>query len=546
MLKVLIVDDDIVSRTNLKTLMDWEHHGFYITGEAENGLEAIKMMERETPDIVITDMSMPFMDGIQLIDHIEKHFPQVRIITLSAYDDFEYVRQSMKKGAVDYVLKHRLSADLMLEILKAAEQSVHERHEIDRELSISKSVQRREFLRRLLEGDIAGREEACEKWDALGFRPSRENLVVAVVEIDDFSFLEDKYSPAEMHKLLMTFLDISGRILQESEKAEMIHLEKGKFAIVLSLDQTNSQLYVYTRLHGALNRIRTEIPKYLNITACFGVSGVCRDVSDLPRAYREAEAMLEEKFYQGKNSIFMKERIGEKKEQGFLVLDIREEKAILSALRNGDYESAEKRIDGIFAQISNLRPSHKSTQMICAELINIANKVSKDAGIGIAELYESEESPYQVIQKHETLEDLKAWVLGRYRKLTDLIQDANVVEPAGPVSDITQKAIAYIRRHYDKDFSLADAAREAGVSPSYLSRLFKEECGMGFTEYLNRFRVERAKRLIEEGEMKLKEIVHNVGFNQYNYFFKVFKEMTGMTPHEYELACKRDQKVGVD
>jgi len=97
MLKVLIVDDDIISRTHLKTLLDWEHYGFYITGEAENGLEAVKMMERETPDIVITDMSMPFMDGIQLIDHIEQHFPQVRIIALSAYDDFEYVRQSMKK-----------------------------------------------------------------------------------------------------------------------------------------------------------------------------------------------------------------------------------------------------------------------------------------------------------------------------------------------------------------------------------------------------------------------------------------------------------------
>jgi len=546
MLKVLIVDDDIVSRTNLKTLMDWEHYGFYITGEAENGLEAIRMMERETPDIVITDMSMPFMDGIQLIDHIEQHFPQVRIIALSAYDDFEYVRQSMKKGAIDYVLKHRLSAGLMLEILKAAEQSVQQRHEIDRELSISKSVQRREFLRRLLEGDIASREEAGEKWDALGLRPSMGNLVVTVVEIDDFSFLEEKYSPAEMHKLLMTFLDISDRILREAEKAEMIHLEKGKFAIVLSLDRTNSRLQVYSRLYGALNRIRTEIPKYLNITACFGVSGVCRELSDLPRAYREAEAMLREKFYRGKNSIFMEEQVGENREQGFFVLDIREEKAILAALRNGDFESAGRRVDGIFAQISNKRLSHKSTQMICAELINIANKVSKDAGIGIAELYEGQESPYQVIQKYETLEDLKTWVLGRYKKLTDLMQDANVAEFAGPVSDITRKAIAYIRRHYDKDFSLADAAQDAGVSPSYLSRLFKKECGMGFTEYLNRFRVERAKQLIEEGGMKLKEIVKNVGFNQYNYFFKVFKEMTGMTPHEYELACKRDQKVGVD
>ena len=546
MLKVLIVDDDVVSRMNLKTLIDWEDNGFCIAAEAENGSQALAMIERDVPDIVITDMSMPLMNGIDLIDHLGRHCPQVRIIALSAYDDFDYVRQSMKKGAVDYVLKHQLNAGTLLEILKAAERSVQRRSEVDRDLGIARSVQRREFLRRLLEGEDAGREDIREKWSELNIRLDDKNLAVALAEIDDFPFLEEKYASAEMEKLLKAFMDIARENLRECENTEIVHLEKGRFAIVFSLGKVTSQLYVYSRLYGMLTGLGAEIAKYLNITACFGVSRVCRDAADLPRAYREAETLLKNKFYMGKNRIFMNEHPGERREESFYVLDIRDEKAILSALRNADFAGAGRRVEEIFRKVSNMRLSRKSTQMICVELVNIAIKAAKDVGIGISDLVDGRESPYHIIQKYETIGDLKDWLLQLYRKVAKMSGEMNVAEMADPVSDITRKAIDYVRRHYQNDLSLADAAGDAGVSPSYLSRLFKEECGIGFAEYLNRFRVERAKRLIADGEMKLKEIVNNVGFNNYNYFFKVFKEITGMTPSEYEAECKRVQNVGVE
>jgi two-component system response regulator YesN len=544
MLKVLIVDDDVVSRMNLKTLIDWEGNGFCIAAEAENGRQALAMIERDVPDIVITDMSMPLMNGIDLIDHLDRHFPQVRIIALSAYDDFDYVRQSMKKGAVDYVLKHQLNAGMLLEILKAAEQSVQKRSEVDRDLGIARSVQRRDFLRRLLEGTEP--EDFREKWNELEIRLDDKNLAVALAEIDDFPFLEEKYVSAEMEKLLKAFMDIAREIVRECENTELVHLEKGRFAIVFSLGNTTSQLYVYSRLYGMLSRLGAEIAKYLNITACFGVSRVCRNAADLPRAYREAESLLKNKFYMGKNRIFMNEHPGERREESFYVLDIRDEKAILAALRNADYESARRRVEDIFGKVSNMRLSRKSTQMVCVELVNIAIKAAKDNGIGISDLVDGRESPYQIVQKYETIGDLKEWLLQLYRKVTTMAGEMNVAEMADPVSDVIRKAVDYVRRHYQNDLSLADAARDAGVSASYLSRLFKEECGIGFAEYLNRFRVERAKRLIADGEMKLKEIVQNVGFNNYNYFFKVFKEITGMTPSEYEAECKRVQNVGVE
>lgn len=542
MLKVLIVDDNAFSRTDLKTMIDWECNGFYISGEANNGTNAIHLLQHELPDIVITDMNMPVVNGIELIEHIEKHCPQVRIIAISAFDDFDYVRQSMKKGAIDYVLKHRLDAVVLLDILEAARGSImHYKNERDRQSVFNKEllngrvVLRHEFFHKLIEGSLSDIHEIKNKLDSLEIKIDTQSLAVTVIEIDDFRLIEEKFSPKEIDVLLKTCMDISKEILVDWEKSVIFQEIKGRFIVIFSLGKNISTMYIYNKLYTILNRIRSEITRYLNITACFGVSNDCKGILDLHQAYSEANSRLKDKFYKGKNEIFF-ENASEKYEEGFFCLDIKDEKAIYTALRNLEYESTERLIEKTFNKIVTLRLSSKSTQIICVELINIVNKVSKDTGIEMSKLYASEDNPYNMIQKYETLEEIKNWVLSLNRKLIAMLERIKI---DNRLSRITKKAVEFIQRNFGKDLSLIDAADFAGVSSSYLSRLFKEECRMGFAEYLNHVRVENAKLHIENGELKLKEIVSQVGFNNYNYFFKVFKEVSGMTPLEYELAYRR-------
>lgn len=546
MLKVLIVDDNAYSRTDLKTMIDWESHGFHVSGEASNGLIAIQTLDKDMPDIVITDMNMPVMNGVDLIDYLEKHCPQVRIIALSAYDDFDYVRQSMKKGAIDYVLKHRLDESVLLEILKTAASSIFEyrnererQNEITAELSLSKAALRREFIRKLLAGSLADREEIEKQFVALDIDIDMDNLMITIAEIDDFRFIEEKFAPREVDIIIKTFLDISAEILHDWEKSVIVHMSQGKFAMIFSVGQINSKMYIYNRQYAILNRIRSEIKKYLNVTASFGVSQTYRDVMELHAAYREAESILGDKFFKGKNGIFI-ENAGSKPEEAFFSLDIQAEKELYTALRNLDEERVKQRIDEVFEKIKASRLGSKSTQLICAELINIVGKVSKDTGIEISRLYTSEDIPYNMIQKYETLMDMKDWVLGLYHKLIAMLK---LMKIDGALSKVTQKAIEFIHRNYQRNISLTDVADVVGVSGSYFSRLFKEECGIGFAEYMNHIRVEYAKLLIESGELKLKEIVSRVGFNNYNYFFRVFKEIAGMTPLEYEQRSKTYSRV---
>ncbi|TCL74120.1 two-component system response regulator YesN [Hydrogenispora ethanolica] len=542
MLRVLIVDDDSFSRTDLKTMIEWENRGFCITGEANNGLNAIQLMEKELPDIVITDMYMPSMDGIGLIDYIEQNYPQIRVIAVSAYDDFDYVRQSMKKGAIDYVLKHRLNAAVLMDMLETARNSIiqyrdecNQRNFMSDQISSGRAILAQEFILKLVSGTITDKAEIRQTIGALDIKMDTENLVIAISEIDDYPFIEEKYSSKERGVLIQTFLEIAKEMLSDWEKAPIFQLEKGKFIIVFSLGVGYSRLYINNRLSATLDRIRTGIKKYLNITACFGVGKLCRDISVFSMAYREADIQLKNKFYQGKDGIFMSGS-AYRHEEGFFCLDIKEEKEISMALRALDYEKVKGTIDLIFEKISSQRLGIKSTQMICAELINIVNKVLKETGLEISKIYTNKDIPYNMLQKYETISDIKEWLLGIYGKLIVILES---IKSDHQHSDITKKVIEFINRNYQKDISLSDVADFIGVSNSYISRVFKEDCRMGFVEYLNHIRVENARNYINNGEYKLKEIVTKTGFNNYNYFFKVFKEIVGMTPLEYEQNCKK-------
>ena len=119
-LKVLIVDDDYMARTHIKSLVNWNKEGFEICGEAANGKAAIEIIDKKAPDIVITDMSMPVFDGASLIKHLEQNYPDIKAIAVSGYDDFDYVRKSMKSGAIDYLLKHKLDSPTLMEVLNVA------------------------------------------------------------------------------------------------------------------------------------------------------------------------------------------------------------------------------------------------------------------------------------------------------------------------------------------------------------------------------------------------------------------------------------------
>lgn len=533
MIKVLIVDDDSIARTNIKILIDWEKYGYEICAEATNGEEALQLINETRPQIVITDMSMPVMDGITLIEYLSRNHPEIKVVVLSGYQEFDYVRKSMKHGAVDYVLKHTLNAQVLLDILNAAKEKLMEelseqarKMMLEEQINESKTLLRQKFINQMVYGAVGSREETARKIADLKLEIECRNLAVIVFEIDDYHIIKERFSSGEIYKLVSSVESISAEIMKGNVKAVVSHLQDGKFVIILSFGHTRSDLYVHNIMISTISRIRSSIKRNLNITACFSYSRIFSDIADIQKYFREAEAMLQDRFFKGKDQIIDKSPCTGQYDE-YISLELSEEKSLIEALKAWDHKKIEECLDKVFSKFDGSRHSYNSVQMVCAELINIVNRVARETGIDIKRVYSNKDIPYESMKKMETLVEMREWILKSYNRLADMIEEAKA---NANYSEYTKRAISYIQRNYTKNISLNDVAEYAGINSSYLSRVFKEDCGMGFIEYLNNIRISYAKQLIETEGLKLKEVAKKAGFNNYTYFFKVFKDVLNETP----------------
>ena len=537
MLKVFIVDDDAYARNDLKNMINWEESGFKLLGTAPDGRTAIEMLKKDTPDIIITDINMPIMNGIALIEYIRNIFPHVKIIALSGYDDFDFVRQSMIKGAKDYLLKHRLNEAVLLNTLRTVAENIRdykvterEEQHIQHQLLTGRQILKQNFVKRLIARGFNHVDEIAYEASNLELNLELKSNILIIMEVDDYSFLEETYSSEELDSFIKTVLDISNEIIMmEWGKAERFFLGDGRLLLVFSADTISSYYSVYTQLIEIINKMRKSIKNFLNLTAGFSISKICPNIMEFDKYYLEADKVLMNKFYRGKDKVFTVDSMGEIKNV-FIALTIEDEKNINIYLQSHNDKQISQYISKIFDNIVQLKANHKSVQMVCIELVNIINKTCKLYGLKTSDIYSNDGNPYNRIQKYENIMDIKEWLINSYRKLIRLME---LYEIDSSYSEYTKKTIKYVNRNYSKDISLSDAAEHIGVSSSYLSKIFKEDYGRGFNEFLNMVRIRSAKALLENEAMSLKDIADEVGFNNYHYFFKVFKNMVGITPVKY-------------
>ena len=346
---------------------------------------------------------MPIMSGIALIDYIRANFPHVKIIALSGYDDFDYVRHSMIKGAKDYLLKDRLNETILINTLKSVAEDIRELDEtgkeehIQHQLLTGRQMLKRNFIKRLIARGFIDINAISNEASSLKLNLELRNNVMIIMEIDNYSFLEEIHSSEELDSFIKTILDITNEILMEWGKAERFYLGDARFLLVFSVDTSLSYYNTYTQLIEIINKIRKSIKNFLNLTACFSISRICPNIMEFDRYYEEAEKVLEDKFYRGKDKIFTVDSVGEIKNV-FITLTIEDEKNINMYLQSRNYERISGYLSKIFDNIVKLKASHKSVQMVCVELISIVNKTAKLYGLKTSDIYMNDENPYDKIK----------------------------------------------------------------------------------------------------------------------------------------------------
>lgn len=546
MRKALLADDDFLVRSYLKMLTSWEKAGFEITADVRDGEEALEVLDREKIDLVVTDIAMPLMDGIELIREIRRKYPDIYVIVLSCHDEFEYVKKAMKEGADEYVLKNTLNEESLYTVLEAAEEHIRQSKE---EAGVKDQKQQTQehadmkkdpeednnadadgktgeksdqtgnmnekflFFNQILAGTLSG-EEREEKRIRAGICGKYKNSAVIVIKREETEYTEDPLEEARKEQYSLEFYRRMQEKLQsrpgesETEK-EMIYLGNGTYCCFLDLSDEYKSSVMYQHLTGtasACYKICAEEEEAYKI----GVSNICIGADALRQAYQQARMMI-------KNSFYEKDGIA------YYEAD--------RAMGKGLPKEAETLLEE--AELLKKKSEKDKFLLMAGTVIQAFKKERCDSQL-VRQWFRKLEHKLQV---DGTRADQHFGYIGEVKKeLEHLAEQAfECGEPDIPedLSQAVKIAADYAARHYREAVGLGDAAEAAGVNSTYLSYLFSQEMGIGFANYLLNLRMEHAKKLLRETNLKMWQVAEESGFNDYHYFSKVFKKAEGMSPAQY-------------
>jgi two-component system response regulator YesN len=536
MYKVIIVDDEAVVRIGLKNTIQWHEHGFELIGDYANGREAWDAVELDRPELVISDISMPFMDGLELAGLISAQYPYIKMIILTGFDEFEYAQQAIRLKISDFILKPITAQEIrqLLDRIKGEMDEEKQRREdlsrLNSQLEQSLPLLKERFLERLVAVGL-GEAAIAERLTYFSLPPMPQPYLVMVVDIDDFG--SRVFSSYEHDAEFLRFAAYD--IFQETAAREQVLAfrtrEERMVAIVYG---ENDESLLYERVYSLAEEIRYHIEKYLKFTVTVGIGRVCTNAEQLPASYKSALSVLDYRFLLGKNKVLSITDI-EGKSSNALPLSNDWDRKLAAAVKTGAIQEAYLLIESGVAELkSSMVPAEACLLQMQKVVLSLMNSIQELAIHEIDPAF-GEQIKLMDILKFKTLDEVELWLKEVVRSVISTVTDNR--------NYLTNKqihqAVKYIDTNYaNEKMSLQDLCRHVLMSTSYFSLVFKQHTGETFIEYLTGTRVGKAKELLHNSTLKLYEIAEQVGYKDPNYFSIIFKKHTGMTPKDY-----RDKQI---
>jgi two-component system, response regulator YesN len=517
---VIIVDDDAYIRQGLKLSVSWEDYGLEIVGEASNGLQALKLIEEKSPVLILTDIKMPYMTGLELLSEITKKNLQVKVIMISAYNDFDFVRKAMTLGARNYIVKplNKIEVD---NAIKTVVEELEDEAKDYRARKQGLIALRDNVLNRLVRDEISQRELT-------------ERLELLELDILDAS-------------LRIVILKFSSAIQQKNvnniDLENFINLTLNEANPIIIFNNSNDQISLlmvekdfYTK--EAVKQIGTDLIRTISARYhldCYVSVGCCvSNYKKINISYDEAMRGLDYKIIYGINKVIFFEDlqlIKDKKNSYFYIPKNEIKEMVLSQNR----EEVQKYIDVLF--LSTLNESYISPDQIIFATIEILSSIYPILNaMKIETSLQSSDSLLKIIMRMDSIIYLKDWVLDQIYYVMDAIK----TQKEKKFSELVNDVIASIYAHYDDtNLCLKTLSVELNVSATHLGRIFKHETNSYFSDYLNNVRIEYSKELLTKTELNTKEIAKKVGFDNINYFYTIFKKKIGMGTGEYKQMIKK-------
>lgn len=533
MFSMMIVDDEPVIRQGIKTSIDWSTYGINIVGEASNGQEALEKIIKLKPNILITDIRMPVMDGLELAEQVRLKQADTKIIILSGYDDFQYAKKSINLKVTEYLLKPFGAEELIEVILNLKEKIISENQEKE-EVLYNKMIMQENigliqsrFIQNLLTNKYTDYSYISNKAKTLNINLIGPYYQILLIDIDDYFLISEDMSTNQEDILINSILNTSLAILNRYLNGTTICRSNSDYLITLINCPTAETSFIIK----VCQDIQNTISEQLKISVTIGIGKMYNDISFISHSYQEALMALRKKVYKGKGSIIFcgKPEEHEKNKPVFYPTD--KEKELLNEFRFLNKSKVLKMIDLLFKKFTDEMALYTNVKNISLRLILMALGVLEEMGIDIEKEFQGRFMPSNDIEKYETIDDIKIWLENLFFKFIDIIKN----NKSKKYNSIVNTALQYVKENYHQDISLEDIANVVHVTPNYFSRIFKEETSKNFTTWLNKYRIEQAKDLLKNNSLiRCYEVSNRVGYNDYKYFSTIFKKITGFTPGEYK------------
>lgn len=547
-MRLLIAEDELWLRKRLVSTIDWSSYGISEVYEAEDGGEALEIALKEKPDIVITDIRMPELSGIDLMKKLNENSIFSKMIVVSGYDDFEYAQGALRMGAINYLLKPVDEEELLDSVKRCVEELKKEKNKetvFDKQSAASEMLMEHIYEDLIFETSEKRTEELLQKLSRkeIGF-PFQSAAVVNMQVREHTFFVNDKVKS----DMWSVYQWLRRNLQEDCYECQYLYMRGSQIVLLLFGDDLEAKFM--ERVENWVQLILEALQKELNISLFMAAGDVNDDFSGIHRSYEMAQKKIKEKRAEEKRILALRNQETEQ-ELNTRFDDVYGEydfKLLIKEIRNGDSEKAQTELQAIL-QSSSRRLQSADMMKLQLFYMNFINRIA-GACLPECEAYADELAMQCMTVMRELIyigsdtivtemwDCLRKFV----EKLVEVYQENNGKRKHWMIDQVLQ----YVEENYNTALSTRDIAGRFFMNTSYFSKLFHEQMGCTFSNYLINVRVEKAKMMLTQTNMKLYDIAEAVGYTNVQYFSTIFKEKEGLTPSAFRQmrSAVKDEYTG--
>jgi two-component system response regulator YesN len=518
-----VVDDEPEIREGMSNLVPWEDLGFRWVGAWDNGKEALEMLEKEPVDVLITDINMPFMDGLALSEQVLTRYPGTKILIISGYDEFEYARRALQLQVHDYIVKpitlkeFKQTLEKLRDFLDAERSQKEEYSKLRQQLAESLPLLKERYLVQLFTA-VPDLQELQERFHYFSISLPLQGMVYLLLMIDTCSVLQGE-------TLDLTILSLRNEITLRGGES-LLHDEG--YLVGIFWEETVNTLYGKAFSIAEICLQRFQEHALGPIVVC--LSEVIRTIHQFPDQYRITRRILQSHVLRGEGGIVLvRNEISQENTQ-----TLEPFRQTLDLLERGltliQPVLISKAIDELVSKVVLYELSPHGFHLLLERLAALVVVVLEELNIPLSELFPPGAGPFEDLRSIRTLDTLRNWLSAMAESIQALItrrQEKLAIQKV-------RETLGYIERFYmQEDLSIRRLCEELYISPSYLSALLKTHTGKTFVELLTETRIQKACELLRSSDKKTAEIARLVGYQDPHYFGLIFKKLIGKTPGEY-------------